>query len=188
MSEKTLQTSKKRLSNGKWSYRNYIVVKDGEWRVEEKDYFGDTQSEKIKQIEGQKTIKDICLKIDEILGDLPESAKKKVTKKKKPIKQEEIDETVAEAKKIAYEVRWQLEEELQKENKEEELQGKLAIPLGQGKVSGKNGFIISWNKTFTILEDIILKTKENYSNADFKVSKKEDKTELEVKITKQDDI
>lgn len=186
MSEKKLQTSKKRLSNGKWSYRNYVLLKDNGWTVEENDKLNDEQSKKVMAIESQKTIKDVCLKIDEILGDLPESARKTTTRKKKPLTEEQSNEIIQKARKIAYDVRWELEEKLQEKSNDSEQNGKLAIPLGQGKASGKNGFIISWNKTFDIMNNIIEKVKSDNKNAVFNLKEKDNKTKLEIKINQEE--
>jgi len=182
MSEKTLQTSKKRLSNGKWSYRNYVLEKTGsKWNILDKDYFGDTKSEEVKKIESQKTIKDICAKIDEVLGDMPESSiKRKRAPKKKKI--EETNELLEKARRIAYKIRWSLEEELQKDNENDDLINKLAIPLGPGKKIGNSGFLLTWNKELNKIELVIQKYQEEYTDAEFNSNIKNNKTELKVTI------
>lgn len=184
MSEKTLQTSKKRLSNGKWSYRNYVLEKDGsEWKIVDKDYFGDSKSDTVKELKPEKTIKGLCLKIDEVLGDLPESIKKKRTPKKKVKTEEETNELLSKARKLAYDVRWDLENELEKDNNDESLKNKLAIPLGQGNKVGKTGFSIKWNKKFNQFNSLLESYKEKYGEeAEFEYEESDNITELTVKI------
>lgn len=178
MSEKSLQTSKKRKSNGKWSYRGYVIEKEkSKWKIS-KGELTDVNSLKIYDLEPQKTIKEICLLIDEILGVLPNSIKRK-TKKKTP---KIVNETLSDAKKIAYEVRRELEILLEKNNKNNELTGKLAIPYGQGKNLGNNGFILTWNKKFDVLDVVLKHVKENNPNVDFETKEENNKTELKVLI------
>lgn len=182
--EKILQTSKKRLSNGKWSYRNYVLIKEeSKWKVLDKEYFKDDQSEKVKKIEPQKTIKDICFKIDEILGDLPESSRKKV-KKQKSIKklEEDKNENIRKAKKIAYDIRWDIEKILEEENEDDSLINRLAIPVGQGKVSGDTTFILKWNRNFDFISNVL--DKYNEEGVEINEEQKDGITELKVKVKK----
>lgn len=176
-----LETSKKRISNGKWSYRNYIIKKEKNlWKViiNEVD---DALSQKISELEPQKSIKKLCLKIDEILGELPKHQKsvninrnKKTNKDKKT--QEKSDNQLNEAKKIAYEFRWELANKLNDDDK------KLTIPFGKGEFIKNKGFKLSWNKKFEIFDDILNKINEKYNYASLEKEEKEEKLNLYVYI------
>jgi hypothetical protein len=177
----TLQTSKRRITEGKWSYRNYTIVKDNsDWKIS--NVIGeDEKSQKIKEIEPDSSIKTICLKIDEILGELPNSKKKKEKRKKKYTEQE-INQFIAKARRAAYEVREFLEIELEKTNTNDELKGRLAIPLNQGKVVNKNTFVLTFPRKFDIMDSVLNSIKDKNPEIIYDFVEKENKTELKVKI------
>jgi hypothetical protein len=180
MSENLLQTSKKRKANGKWSYRGYVIEKEkSKWKIV-KGELKDNNSIKIYELDSKKTIKEVCLSIDKILGNL--SSNNKLKNKRKNNSKKINNEKLSEAKKIAYDVRKELENILEKNNKNFELKGKLAIPYGKGKDIGDNGFILTWNKKFDVLDIVLKNIQEKNPNVNFKTKEDENKTELTVLI------
>jgi hypothetical protein len=182
MTEKTLQTSKKKLPNNKWSYRGYVIEKNNSKWNTIKGELTDDNSVKVYELEEDKTIKNICLKVDEILGVLPNATKPR--RRKKKITEEIINQTLADARKIAYKVRTELENilESQSEDSEEKNKGILAIPFGQGKNIGQNGFCLTWNKKFDIFEEVLQSIQEQNPEAELSSKEDENKTQLTVLI------
>lgn len=187
MSEKALQTSKKKLPNGKWSYRGYVIEKENSKWCIVKGELTDDNSTKVYDLEADKTIKNVCLKIDEILGDLPNSQASKPKRRKKKISEETINATLAEAKRIAYEVRTELEDILAEQSEEtmEKEKGILAIPFGQGKTVGKNGFALTWMKKFEVLNSVLESIQERNPKAELSAEEEENKTVLTVLIKEE---
>ena len=77
-----LYTKKTKIQNGKWGYRSFVIEKiDKLW-----DVVGGEMSIR-ERIEPDKTIKAICLQVDELLGyAVTKYDNEKTSERKKPIK------------------------------------------------------------------------------------------------------
>ena len=107
-----LLTSKKKIETGKWGYRGFVVEKDGAKWVAKLSENSNIPEEKTDSIvdELMTSAKNICLKIDTILGALTESEK---TKPKRAVKtkaqrmkdKEEKSRYIERACRICYDIR-----------------------------------------------------------------------------------
>jgi hypothetical protein len=108
----TLLTSKKKVETGKWSYRGFLLEKNGTKWVAKLMKDTNLPEEKTDSIidELMTSAKNICLRIDSILGPLTESESIKPKRATKTAAQrlqekEEKSRFVERAQRIAYDIR-----------------------------------------------------------------------------------
>jgi len=107
-----LLTSKKKLETGKWSYRGFVVEKAGaKWvaKLPEESNIPEEKSDSIVD-ELMTSAKNICVKIDKVLGDLSDSEKTKPKRKTKTkadrLKdKDEKARYIERAQRVAYDIR-----------------------------------------------------------------------------------
>ena len=111
-----LLTSKKKLDTGKWLYRGFIVEKSGAKWVAKLPEDSNIPEEKSGLIvdELMTSAKNICLKIDKVLGDLSESEKVKPKRKAKTKAERMKDKDekaryIEKAQRVSYDIRNGLE-------------------------------------------------------------------------------
>lgn len=179
LTKKKLQTSKNKLTNDLWEYRGFLLEKkDKEWIVKIPD------NKKIRNQEqvlgyANLLIKECCLRIDELLGIIPEEIKKIEFKKKLEEKFSaevlpkkgfgRFNLNFSDAKVKAYEFRNDKDLNLGVPNKTKEL--------------GLIGFSLVWYKidikSIEISEKLNEKYKEKFT---FKILEKDNITTLEVNV------
>lgn len=154
-----LESSKKKVGTSRWNYRGFVVQKDGsEWEAKLQANTGLINQDKIEEVISStaKTAKDLCAKIDVILGPLPGNKKK--TRKIPPKKEINVvalyDKTEfnqEDAKRIAYDFRWEIESEYKKENPVADM--KPVIPVRRKEI-GKKSYQLGWNYKFSFIETL----------------------------------
>ena len=183
-----LESSKRMVGTSRWSYRSFIIEKvDYEWvaRVQHDHYSAIIPSEKIDKILEitAPTAKELCHEIDKILGPVPgkKKPKKVPPKKDKPIipLNEKTELDVEDCKRIAYDFRWQLENEFKKTTRTDL---KPIIPSRREELNKKT-FLLGWNTLFDftqkVFDDFIIKYQEDYN---FELKQYDNKFDIIVKI------
>ena len=183
-----LEANKKKVGSGRWSYRAFIIQKvDYEWvaRVQHDYESVIISDQKIDQIVNStaSTAKELCHEIDKILGPVPgkKKPKKIPPKKEKPIisRSDKKEFDVDDAKRVAYEFRWELENEFKKTPATDL---KPIIPTRREEINKKT-FLLGWNTLFNftqkVYDSFIVKHKENF---DFELKIGDNKFDLIVKV------
>jgi hypothetical protein len=166
-----LEGSKKKVGTGRWSYRSFIIEKtDYEWVARlQHDYTSVLiPSEKVDKVNSlvSPTAKELCHEIDKILGQIPgkKKPKKVPPKKEKPIVSiiDKKELNVEDCKRIAYDFRWRLEQELKKVPS---IELKNIIPRRSEELNKKT-FLLGWNMIFEftqrVYDTFVEKNQEDY--------------------------
>lgn len=183
-----LLMSKKKLSNGQWEYRGFIIKKkDSLWVIKL------TQDNKIDPVlidgilkEEYKSAKEAALVIDDKIGEPTELEKLKALNEKKIASKKVImDEygsiqkkgfgkfnlNIEDAKKIAYFIR-------------NDKEWDLGVPEKRFE-NGKTKFELTWFKESKVVDNLIVEYRERYGDKydiEYSVSKGETKIEVSIKI------
>jgi hypothetical protein len=192
---KTLQTSKKKLRTGAWGYRGFVVEKDkSSWIVALQDENSAISSEKIKEIldtKPSKTVKDVCFKIDEVLGPVPGNPKKTRTTRKPPKKEGEIiplfnkEKLDAEdAKRLAYDIRSALKAKIT-ESGVDYSEVKVEPTIPRRTKLGKNSFSLGWDEPFQIADEIVELFQEKYGDK-YNISLNRENTKCDITVVIKD--
>jgi hypothetical protein len=184
-----LESMKRKLGPSKWNYRGFIVEKSNySWIAKVLNDYTLVAKDKVEEILklDEKTAKDLCFKIDKILGPSPNKRKyiKIPPKREKPIvaviNKKNLD--IDDSKRIAYQFR----QDMEKKYKELYPDGdvKIFVPVRKNEID-KLTFRLGWNFNYDFVNEVFENLKEKYSNKfELTLFVNEKKTDIEIKSMK----